>query len=95
MSPRTLHTGMQLFGSLDTSRDLQVKDLYILIRDIVRSQRSLMPIGQVVLLVEGPLLDIVSSLVVTLYPGRVRNNQLYLDLVRSQNTAQWQTHPVS
>lgn len=53
------------------------------------------PIGQVVLLVEGPLLDIVSSLVVTLYPGRVRNNQLYLDPVRSQNIAQWQTHPVS
>lgn len=56
-----------------------------------------MPIGQVVLLVEGegPLLDIVSSLVVTLYPERVRNNQLYFDPVRSQNTAQWQTHPMS
>jgi hypothetical protein len=86
---------MQLFGSLDTSRDLQVNDSYILIRDIVGSQRSLMPIGQVVLLVGGPLLDIVSSLVVTLYPGRVRSKQLYLDPVRNQNTAQWQTHLAS
>lgn len=93
-APHTTHwdAAIQILRYL---KDLQVKDSYILIRDIVGSRRSLTPIGQVVLLVEGPLLDIVSSLVVTLYPGRVRNRRLYLDLVQSQNTAQWQTHPVS
>jgi hypothetical protein len=44
-----------------------------------------MLIRQVVLLVEGPQLNIMSSLMVTLYPKRVRNKQLYLDPVRSQN----------
>jgi hypothetical protein len=74
---------MQLFGSLDISRDLRVKDSYILIRDIVGLRHLLMPIGQVVLLVEGSLLDIMSSLVVTLYLEKVRNKQLYLDPVQS------------
>jgi hypothetical protein len=48
----------------------------------------MMPIGHVVLLVEDSLLNIVSSLVVTLYLRRVRSIQLYLDPVRSQNITQ-------
>jgi hypothetical protein len=47
-----------------------------------------MPIRQVILLVERPLLDIVSSLVVILYHEKVRSIRLYLNLVRSQNTVQ-------
>lgn len=55
-----------------------LKDSYILIRNIVWPQRSLMLIGQVVLLVKDLPLDIVFSLAVILYSGKVKNKQLYL-----------------